>query len=97
MRAPPRTPLASSCAFGELSSAESGLYFCSHDVADCFYNFRIPTGLSQYLGLRPLRAGDVGVTHIRGIPVGPAAIITPRITVLPMVLASLYIGLSRHM
>ena len=42
MRVPPRTPLASSCAFGELSSAESGLYFASHDVADCFYNFRIP-------------------------------------------------------
>ena len=47
-------------------------------------NFSIPTHLSQYLGLLPVYAGKVGVTHLHGVPVSPSCLITPRLRVLPM-------------
>ena len=84
MKTPPRTPLASSCAFGELASSSEGLWYAGHDVANCFYNFRIPDALSLYLGMRPVRAGDVKVKMVDGVPVSPSALICPRLTVLPM-------------
>ena len=78
LRKPPRTPLASAGALGEvcLDKGEE-MRYSSHDIADCFYQFRIPKSLSRYLGLRPIRAGDVGVRYVEGVEISPQCFITP--------------------
>jgi hypothetical protein len=83
---PPKTLLPSSASFAEIQIPEgaSGLYYASHDVADCFYQFRIPKEFSRMLGLRPIRARDVNVERIDGLPVEPDRLITPITDVLPM-------------
>jgi hypothetical protein len=60
------------------------LFFSVQDVADCFYQFRIPVYLRKYFGLRPVRAGDVGITSVDGVDVRPSQQIFPVIAVLPM-------------
>jgi hypothetical protein len=78
LRLPPRTPLASSAAFAEVQAPEgSGLYYTTHDVADCFYQFRTPRRLAVV-------ARDVGVTSIDGTTIEPDRMIVPLIDVLPM-------------
>ncbi len=55
-------------------------------MADCFYQLRVPW-FSRYFGMRPVRAGEVGVTTtttLEGVPNSPDMEITPRLYVLPM-------------
>ena len=85
MRRPPRTRLASSAAFCEVQiPGEAGLRYASHDVADCFYQFRIPKRLSRMLGMHPVRAGEIGISRVEGVPVSYDTMIAPVICVLPM-------------
>ncbi len=57
LRSPPHTRLATSGAFAEISlKTDSQVSYCTHDVAECFYQFAIPLSLSRYLALRPVKA-----------------------------------------
>ena len=85
LRKPPRTSLCSSAAVCEVSiPSGSGLQYSSHDVCDCFYQFRIPKRLAKYLGMHPVRAGDLGIHQIDGVPISYNTYVTPILNVLPM-------------
>ena len=96
LRKPPKTALATSAAFCELFiPAEESLRFSSHDVSDCFYQFAVPPWLRKILGLRAVRAGDVGVYELNGVRLCPDDMIIPVLNVLPMGFPVLYIGRSK--
>lgn len=85
IRCPPKTHLATSAAFCGVAIPDGqGLLYASHDVDDCFYQVCIPAHLSKYLGLRPVRAVDVGVTDVDGMYFSPHTMIVPMLSVLPM-------------
>ena len=85
LRRPPRTHLASTAAFCEVYVPDGkGLFYSSHDVSDCFYQFRIPRALARFFGLLPVAASKIGVTRIDGLPVSPEELVYPLLTVLPM-------------
>lgn len=54
------------------------------DLKDAFYHLSLPLGLRDYFCLQDVAAGDVGVTHVGGRPVGRKHRITPRLAVIPM-------------
>lgn len=60
------------------------VFYTSHDVADCFYQFRIPLEISRFFGLHPVRASDVGVDSVFGHMVPSDTTIVPHLSVLPM-------------
>lgn len=45
------------------------LYVCSADLANAFYTLSMPVELRRYFGLQRVKAGDIGVTEIDGVPV----------------------------
>lgn len=85
MRRPPRTPLVSSSALSDVwLDGRGAMHYSCHDVADCFYQFRVPGRLSRYLSLRAVFAGDVGVSVTEEGPVSANAKIYPQLAVLPV-------------
>ena len=85
LKRPPRTSLASSASMSEVRiGPDQSMSYATHDIADCFYQFRVPPVLSQYLGLRQVRAVDLGLTTVEGMEVGGNTMVTPLLTVLPM-------------
>ena len=82
---PPSTHLASTAAVVELEVDDGGsVFFAAQDVADCYYQFRIPSELSGFFGLQDISAGDLGVSEVDGQPVDPSFMVTPCFCVLPM-------------
>ena len=84
LRTPPCTSLASTAAVCEFEGSPDGVWFSGQDIADCFYQFRIPFALQRYFGLRPVRATDLGLTHVGGHRLPLNALVLPCLAVLPM-------------
>jgi hypothetical protein len=64
---PSRTHLASTAALVEFHpESDEELVFSIHDVADCYYQFRLPDYLVNMFGLKPVLAGDVGIASVEG-------------------------------
>ena len=61
-----------------------GLEVSVQDVADCFYQFRIPRELARMLGPEPVRAKYLGVRSAGGQAVRQSDWIVPYFTVFPM-------------
>ena len=63
---------------------DDDLYVAQADRKDAFYHLELPPELRRFFGLRPVRAGAVGCTHIGGKAVHPNQMVTPRLAVVPM-------------
>ena len=93
LRKPTHVNLATASSIRDIELEEGEwMYYASHDIADCFFQFEIPVELSKYLCFKPLPAGVLGVTVVDGMPVHPTDFIYPCLGVLPMVLATLFGG-----
>ena len=85
LRAPPKTKLASTSSFSEVNiGSGDSMYYSSHDVCDCFYQFEVPDWLSPYLCLEPVSLHSMGFTTFEGLPVTSDCMAYPCLTVLPM-------------
>ena len=64
---PPCTLLASTAAMVE-NASEPGecLYFSAQDIADCFYQFSVPSWMIPYMGMKPVTAGMFGICSADG-------------------------------
>jgi hypothetical protein len=84
---PPRSQLASSASLVVFQVPEQEeLSFSSQDIADCFYQFRVPAELRLALGLRPvsLTARRLsGVDIVDGVA-GDDDLVHPCLTMLPI-------------
>ncbi len=77
--------LASAAALNEVIVDDGQeLFFSVQDIANCFYNFRIPNWLSQWFGLRGVIAQALGLTSLHGQKLEPQQLIFPVMKVLPM-------------
>ncbi|CAK0855216.1 unnamed protein product, partial [Prorocentrum cordatum] len=85
LRRPTSIQLASTAAMVGLE-AEPGdmLEFSIQDIADCFYQFKVPDYMAQWFGMKPVRAGEVGAKTVQGEPVLAGARVYPCLRVLPM-------------
>eukprot|EP00973_Karenia_brevis_P030561 4215298-Karenia_brevis.AAC.1 len=54
------------------------------DIEVAFYAIGLPSWLSDYFGMEPVKAGDVGVTEIDGARIGPKEMVYPCVSVAPM-------------
>eukprot|EP00438_Fugacium_kawagutii_P018856 Skav230896 [mRNA] locus=scaffold2765:199618:204679:- [translate_table: standard] len=64
--------------------ANEKLYVCSADLANAFYTLSMPMELRRYFGLQRVKAGDLDITEVDGVPVQKTTLLQPRIAVLPM-------------
>ena len=54
------------------------------DVMDCFYQIELPSYLRKHFGMKPVRAGSLGITHTsEGVRVSPDRLVYPRLKVCP--------------
>eukprot|EP00438_Fugacium_kawagutii_P018254 Skav220446 [mRNA] locus=scaffold254:128743:132882:- [translate_table: standard] len=60
------------------------LHFASADLKDAFYHLGLPAGIRHLFGLRGVRACDVGVDELNGIPVPWHQMIYPQLAAVPM-------------
>ena len=54
------------------------------DITDAFYNIGLPPGLRKYFGLKPVKAGNVGIARTVEGSVRPSDMIYPVLRVVPM-------------
>ena len=64
--------------------ADEKLFIATADLKDAFYHFQRPVALRPFFGMQSLRAGELGLTELRGREVGSFDVIYPRLKVLPM-------------
>ena len=83
--APDRVRLCTAEALSRIN-LEPGAEFCvsTADLKDAFYHFQLPEVLRPYFGMRPIRAGELGIDSIDGEPVSATQWLHPRLKVLPM-------------
>ena len=82
---PPRTRLASTAAVVELRFEDGETAsFSAQDIADCFYQFRIPENMQELFGLKPIRAQELGISHLDGVPIAGGTWLELCLSVLPM-------------
>ena len=60
------------------------LWFSVQDIADCFYQFSIPSDMQEFFGLRPVKAHEVGIFSLNGLSVPKNTVLHPGLSVLPM-------------
>eukprot|EP00438_Fugacium_kawagutii_P023337 Skav200217 [mRNA] locus=scaffold3745:15519:20956:- [translate_table: standard] len=60
------------------------LYFASADLKDAFYHLELPHGIRHLFGLRGVRAGDIGLESVNGVPVPWHQTIYPQLSAVPM-------------
>ena len=83
--APDKTRLCTAEALSRIElEPGSQLHISTADLKDAFYHFELPCQLRSYFGMRPVWAGDVGVSDLRGVKVSPRCRVYPRLKVLPM-------------
>ncbi|CAK0856813.1 unnamed protein product [Prorocentrum cordatum] len=70
---------------------EVGVFFAweksgrlNQDVADCFYQFRVPDYMASRFGARPLRARQLGAKEVGGHALADGAWVYPCLRALPM-------------
>ncbi|CAK0816896.1 unnamed protein product, partial [Prorocentrum cordatum] len=85
LKRPPTIHMASTAALVNME-VEGGaqLEFSIQDIADCFYQFRVPDYMVPWFGMRPLRARQLGVKVVDGLAVSEGAWVYPCLRVLPM-------------
>ena len=84
-RKPPSTHLASTAAVVEFEvGPNESISFAAQDVADCYYQFRLPLDIQKFFGLQDVTAGQPGLSTVNGEEVRPQTILTPCFSVLPM-------------
>ena len=84
-RLPPHCRLASASALSEVRCEKGdSLEFSVHDIANCFFQFAVPTELSQLFGLMPSSASELGVTSLAGQEVSGSTMVYPVLRILPM-------------
>ena len=67
----------------ELEPGES-LCVGTADLKDAFYQFQLPLCWQKYVGLCPILASTLGITHLHGKVLAPSTMIYPRLAVIPM-------------
>eukprot|EP00959_Pyramimonas_sp_CCMP1952_P210102 4396034-Pyramimonas_sp.AAC.1 len=74
LKRPPTIHMASTAALVNME-VEGGaqLEFSIQDIADCFYQFRVPDYMVPWFGMRPLRARQLGVKVVDGLAVSEGA------------------------
>ena len=82
-------PLPVSLATGESLSrletvADKPLYMTSADLQNAFYTLEMPEELRKYFGLKPVRAGSLGLEEIGGRALHPDEWVYPVVKVVPM-------------
>ena len=82
-------PLPVSLATGESLSrletlADKPLYMASADLQNAFYTLEMPEELRKYFGLKPVRAGSLGLEEIGGRALHPDEWVYPVVKVVPM-------------
>ena len=60
------------------------LEFSIQDIADCFYQFKVPDYMVPWFGMKPVRAGAVGAKVVQDTPVAAGTWLYPCLRVLPM-------------
>ena len=60
------------------------LYTASADLQNAFYTMEMPSQLRPYLGLRRIRAGDLGISEVHGEAVKADQWLHPTVAVIPM-------------
>lgn len=60
------------------------LVVATADLKDAFYHFALPIPLRTYFGMRPLRAGELGLDVLGDETLSPGTLLFPRLKVLPM-------------
>ena len=84
-REPENVKLTSGDSLGRLELGENDeLFVCSADLQNAFYTMSMPVPLRRYFCLRPVRAGQLGVSEVNGVKLSKDALVTPRMAVLPM-------------
>ena len=68
----------------DLGGTDCDLYISTADLKDAFYHFELPLQLRPYFGMRPLSAGDLGITSLGGKAIRASSLVFPRLKVLPM-------------
>ena len=82
---PPSTRLASTAAVVEFECpTDQDLWFSVQNIADCFYQFKIPEEMFRFFGLLPAPADAIGLDPADGTPTAPGELLYPCLSVLPM-------------
>ena len=82
---PPDVSLATGTAISEVCMEEENEFYIGHlDIINAFYKLELPESLRRYFGLRPLRAGLLGITHLGGVPLKEDTLVFPRFAAVPM-------------
>ena len=63
---------------------DQDLWFSVQDIADCFYQFRIPEEMSRFFGLLPVPDDAIGLGSVDSTPTAPGELLYPCLSVLPM-------------
>ncbi|OLQ10494.1 hypothetical protein AK812_SmicGene5815 [Symbiodinium microadriaticum] len=63
---------------------QAPLYTASADLQNAFYTMGMPMGLRQLFGLKKVRASELGISEVAGVPVRPEQWVYPRVAVIPM-------------
>ena len=82
---PPGVSLTTAEALGRLEN-ESGeeLWMAELDVDNCFHRLKIDRDLGEYFCLPPLRAKDLNLSELDGLPLREGKLIWPCCAALPM-------------
>lgn len=64
--------------------ADQPLYMASADLQNAFYTLEMPEELRRFFGLRPVRAGKLGLEQLGGEALGPEEWLHPVVKVVPM-------------
>ncbi|CAK0801682.1 unnamed protein product [Prorocentrum cordatum] len=85
LKRPPTIHMASTAALVNMEVEDGAqLEFSIQDIADCFYQFRVPDYMVPWFGMRPLRARQLGVKVVDGLAVSEGSWVYPCLRVLPM-------------
>ncbi|CAK0895720.1 unnamed protein product, partial [Prorocentrum cordatum] len=85
LKRPPTIHMASTAALVNMEVEDGAqLEFSIQDIADCFYQFRVPDYMVPRFGMRPLRARQLGAKVVDDLAVSEGAWVYPCLRVLPM-------------
>ena len=62
---------------------DSQLFFSTADLKDAFYHFSLPPALRTYFGMRPVLAGDIGLSALDGQTLNPKTRLFPHLGLEP--------------
>ena len=83
---PESVQLCTSSTFARIEVGDQGepIQVGGVDITDAFYNIGLPPSLRKYFGLKPLKAGSLGIASCVDGPVRPGDMVHPVLRVVPM-------------